>query len=61
MIIWTSWFHIVCFDARFASDSVWERACKTVHFCTFAAFALVGYKYMPVAKDIQMETPHWVR
>lgn len=35
-ILWTTWFHIVCFDARFASDSVWERACKIVHFCTFA-------------------------
>jgi low temperature requirement protein LtrA len=61
MILWTSWFHVVCFDARFASDSVWERACKTVHFCAFAAFALVGYKFMPVAKDIQSATPHWVR
>jgi hypothetical protein len=61
MILWTSWFHVVCFDARFASDSVWERACKTVHFCAFAAFALVGYKYMPISKDAQSETPHWVR
>jgi hypothetical protein len=60
MILWTSWFHVVCFDARFASDSVWERACKTVHFCAFAAFALVGYKYMPVSRDAQSETPYWV-
>jgi hypothetical protein len=57
MILWTSWFHVVCFDARFASDSVWERACKSVHFCAFAAFALAGYKYMPVARDIQSATP----
>jgi hypothetical protein len=60
MILWTSWFHVVCFDARFAADSVWERACKTVHFCAFAAFALTGYKYMPVARDAQSATPLWV-
>jgi hypothetical protein len=60
MILWTSWFHVVCFDARFASDSVWERACKTVHFCALAAFALAGYNYMPVARYIQSATPLWV-
>jgi hypothetical protein len=60
MILWTSWFHVVCFDARFASDSVWERACKTVHFCAFAAFALAGYKCMPVARDIQSASSLWV-
>jgi hypothetical protein len=61
IVIWSSWFHIVCFDARFTSDSVWERACKVVQFCSFAAFALAGYKFMPVAKDVQSATPHWVR
>ncbi|KAF2031635.1 hypothetical protein EK21DRAFT_33729, partial [Setomelanomma holmii] len=60
MILWTSWFHVVCFDTRFTSDSVWERACKTVHFCAFAAFALVGYKFAPRAKDVQSATPHWI-
>ncbi|KAF2845829.1 hypothetical protein T440DRAFT_483016 [Plenodomus tracheiphilus IPT5] len=59
-VLWTSWFHVVCFDARFTSDSVWERACKTVHFCSFAALALVGYKFAPVARDVQDATPHWV-
>ncbi|OAL02009.1 hypothetical protein IQ06DRAFT_346610 [Phaeosphaeriaceae sp. SRC1lsM3a] len=60
MVLWTSWFHVVCFDARFTSDSVWERACKVVHFCSFAAFALARYKYMPLARDIQTATPHWI-
>lgn len=60
MVLWTSWFHVVCFDARFTSDSVWERACKTVHFCAFAAFALMGYKFAPVNARDQPSTPHWV-
>lgn len=60
IILWTTWFHVVCFDARFTSDSVWERACKTVHFCTFAMFALVGYKFMPLAKNVDTATPQWV-
>jgi hypothetical protein len=60
IVLWSSWFHVVCFDARFTSDSVWERACKTVHFCSFAAFALAGYKFMPVAKNVQSATPLWV-
>lgn len=60
-ILWTTWFHVVCFDARFAADSVYERACKAVHFCVFAGFALVGYKFQPVAEDPEKSTPHWVR
>ncbi|KAL6708053.1 hypothetical protein ACN47E_003487 [Coniothyrium glycines] len=60
IVLWTSWFHVVCFDARFTSDSVWERACKTVHFCAFAGFALAGYKFMPVPEDAQDATPHWI-
>jgi hypothetical protein len=61
VVLWTSWFHVVCFDTRFAFDSVWERACKAVHFCSFAAFALVGYKFAPIAANVQSATPHWVR
>ncbi|KAH7412119.1 bacterial low temperature requirement A protein-domain-containing protein [Phaeosphaeria sp. MPI-PUGE-AT-0046c] len=60
LVLWTSWFHVVCFDARFTSDSVWERACKIIHFCSFAAFALAGYKYMPFARDTDTATPHWI-
>ncbi|KAH7089530.1 bacterial low temperature requirement A protein-domain-containing protein [Paraphoma chrysanthemicola] len=60
MVLWTSWFHVVCFDARFTSDSVWERASKTVHFCAFAAFALMGYKFAPVSAKDQPSTPHWI-
>jgi hypothetical protein len=59
-VLWTTWFHISCFDARFAADSVWERTCKALHFCCFAAFALVGYKFQPVAPDPEKSTPHWV-
>lgn len=60
VILWSSWFHVVCFDSRFAFDSIWERACKTVHFCAFATFALVGYKFSPVAASDQAATPQWV-
>ena len=60
-VLWTTWFHVVCFDARFAADSVWERTCKLLHFLVFAAFALVGYKFQPVAPDPEKSTPHWVR
>ncbi|KAF2878210.1 hypothetical protein BDV95DRAFT_478666 [Massariosphaeria phaeospora] len=60
ILIWTTWFHVVCFDVRFVSDSVFERASKLVHFCTFAGFALVGYKFNPVAKNVQTATPHWI-
>lgn len=60
IVLWTSWFHVVCFDARFTSDSVWERACKTVHFIAFAAFALAGYKFMPIAPNVATATPHWI-
>jgi hypothetical protein len=59
-VIWTTWFHVVCFDVRFAADSVWERTCKLLHFLCFAAFALVGYKFQPVARDPEKSTPHWV-
>ncbi|KAF2688788.1 hypothetical protein K458DRAFT_243114, partial [Lentithecium fluviatile CBS 122367] len=59
-VLWTTWFHVVCFDARFAADSVWERTCKALHFCVFAAFALVGYKFQPVAPDPEKSTPHWI-
>jgi hypothetical protein len=52
-----TWFHIVCFDARFSVDSVWERSCKVVHFSTFTGFALVGYKFNLFVEP----TPHWVR
>jgi hypothetical protein len=55
-ILWTTWFHVVCFDARFAFDSVWERACKIVHFCIFATFALVGYKFNLLTDTVY----HWV-
>ncbi|RAR02072.1 low temperature requirement a protein [Stemphylium lycopersici] len=60
IVLWSSWFHIVCFDARFTSDSVWERACKVIQFCSFAAFALAGYKFMPLAPDADTATPHWI-
>ncbi|KAF2660786.1 hypothetical protein K491DRAFT_754309 [Lophiostoma macrostomum CBS 122681] len=56
IILWTTWFHVVCFDARFAFDSVWERACKVVHFSCFATFALVGYKFNLLDDTVH----HWV-
>lgn len=59
-ILWTTWFHVVCFDSRFASDSVTERTFKAIHFCVFAAYALVGYKFQPISVDPEKDTPHWV-
>ncbi|KAF2121284.1 bacterial low temperature requirement A protein-domain-containing protein [Lophiotrema nucula] len=56
LIIWATWFHVACFDARFASDHVWERICKVVHFTNFAGFALVGYKFVLFTDT----TPRWV-
>lgn len=46
-ILWSSWFQIVLHDVRFARDSAYERACKTIQFIVFVGLALVGSSFDP--------------
>ncbi|KAF1991232.1 hypothetical protein K402DRAFT_436525 [Aulographum hederae CBS 113979] len=50
-ILWSSWYQITLHDVRFARDSIYERACKTIQFVAFIAFALVGSAFAPGTKD----------
>ncbi|KAF2840879.1 hypothetical protein M501DRAFT_1014873 [Patellaria atrata CBS 101060] len=52
IILWSTWFQIVLFDVRFATDSVWERGCKVVQFLVFIAIALVGYNFKVLDNDL---------
>ncbi|KAF2749028.1 hypothetical protein M011DRAFT_322292 [Sporormia fimetaria CBS 119925] len=46
-ILWSCWFQVTLHDVRFARDSVYERACKTVQFIVFVGLALVGSEFNP--------------
>ncbi|KAK3373090.1 bacterial low temperature requirement A protein-domain-containing protein [Lasiosphaeria ovina] len=50
-IIWLTWFHITLHDVRFAHDTVYERACKTLQMIVFVGFALVGSAFAPGTDD----------
>ncbi|KAL1652785.1 hypothetical protein SLS61_004767 [Didymella pomorum] len=39
-ILWATWFQITLHDVRFARDSIYERACKTLQFIAFVGLAL---------------------
>ncbi|KAF2762423.1 hypothetical protein EJ05DRAFT_1203 [Pseudovirgaria hyperparasitica] len=54
-ILWATWFQITLHDVRFARDSVYERACKTVQMVCFVGFALVGSKFSP-SRDAKSNT-----
>ena len=46
-ILWATWFQITLHDVRFARDSIYERACKTLQFIAFVGLALVGSSFNP--------------
>ncbi|KAF2177234.1 hypothetical protein K469DRAFT_603999 [Zopfia rhizophila CBS 207.26] len=49
-ILWSCWFQVTLHDVRFARDSIYERACKTIQFIVFVGLALVGSSFNPNLK-----------
>ncbi|KAF2761448.1 hypothetical protein EJ05DRAFT_498000 [Pseudovirgaria hyperparasitica] len=58
-ILWGTWFSVTLFDVRFASDSLYERACKLIQCAVFVVLSLVGSHFEPgtVQTYGQSETP----
>lgn len=48
-VLWSTWFQITLHDVRFARDSLYERACKTVQFICFVGLALAGSQFNPAS------------
>ncbi|KAE9966283.1 hypothetical protein BLS_007116 [Venturia inaequalis] len=41
-LMWFTWLPTTLFDVRFSADSVWNRACKAIHFGVMTGFVFAG-------------------
>ena len=46
-ILWFNWFLVGCFDVRFVTDSIFERAARTMHLGVMVGFAIVATYFNP--------------
>lgn len=51
IILWFTWLHVTLLDVRFSVDSVYERACKSIHFAVMAVFSSVSTTWDPFSPD----------
>lgn len=47
IILWFTWLQVTLYDIRFSVDSVYERACKAIHFAVMIGFSSVSTKWNP--------------
>lgn len=46
-VLWFTWYQVSLYDVRFSTDSIFERACKALHFGTMVGFAVMGPQWKP--------------